>query len=232
MKPMRMGTGFLALALAASACETSTAAGISDLVEVDTMPSLEEILSSGGTADVELCNSICEQTRSAWGGCYNQVMCESYCEENASTLVDESLVAFAQCAIANPLCYIRMETCVQLRLDNEETYLFEASLRGEAVSAKDSGKPVHGLFAGDTYAQDIVQEGGFSLSFETQLDSGPRVAMVFIDRDEDGVCTPGVDATDAVILLESAAEWYRPSPGVAAPSSDDDDWVCPHFNAR
>lgn len=226
-------TGITWLSIAVSACvSVEDGAMVSDMIEEDAMPTLEEILVDGGPADLALCETICEQSRpGAYGGCFGSVMCESYCRDNASTLTPERVVAFAQCAISNPLCYMRMETCVSLRIEDQTLLPYSVTIHGTGFQASDASMPIYGIFGQSAAAQEtMMNDGSFSMSFEAELEDGPHVAMFYIDRDEDGSCTPGVDYTDARILFGAAGDYFDTSPREIRPSVSSHDWVCPHFN--
>lgn len=199
----------------ALACGCAVEPDVAAPAAADDMPTLDEIIASGGKADhwddIELCQYVCKVTRPHDGGCWNQHSCAQFCGEYATTLRGAALEAYVTCALDNPLCYESMESCMWARLypaPFDQHVVFDGGGFGSEEGAKVVGAlaDVNNHW---TKRSGVVSGGGFSLTWDIAHVSKSHQVLYYVDKDADGHCTPGVDLTGSE-HVSIAGDWLDP----------------------
>ncbi len=225
-----------AISLGACATNIETAA---PATAAETTPNIDDILASGGKADAwdsyAVCEYVCAVARPEGGGCWDQALCSDFCAEYAPTLRDRALVAYVECAVENPLCYQDMESCMWSRI-YPEAFEQEVNVFGSGFGLA-NGKPVYAQFddgegGSPRAAQSTVADGSFTLTWNLERRAWPELVLYYVDRDEDGICTPGVDLTGSE-TLNVAGDWLDPSFALSVQpdqTSSSPGWECGYIN--
>lgn len=163
--------------------------------------------------------------------------CQITCEETVRDQGPAVEQAFAACVQTEYLCFSFIEDCVWSELYGpdpvEQQYVFE----GQGFDAWD-GRTVFARIAGGTQASptdsavvvggEVVIEASLTTAFDRFGNS--RNVYLFVDVNDDGSCTPGVDHVQAVWMQSLGSAFAQPSfviPGT--PTELSSDGLCDQF---
>ncbi|MBV1856861.1 MAG: hypothetical protein KUG77_00520, partial [Nannocystaceae bacterium] len=201
----------------------------------DTASSSGNLDASTGTPELD-CDPLCDVVID--GGCLSEPdqcleACESVVRDQGQAVAD----AFASCVATEFLCFSLLEDCMWSGLYGEEAVEQEYILEGQGFEAW-NGQTVYAQVAvgptTSTTESAAIENGEFAIAMplSTPFDiftNGRRVYS-FVDVNDDGLCTPGVDhvQSDWIANLGSVfatLSFIIPS----TPAKLSSDTICDHF---
>ena len=201
------------------------------------MPSMEDIIASGGKADLwddlAICHYVCRETRPYRSGCFDQHECASFCGEHATTLRSRALVAYVECALDIRFATRRWSRACGTASSATSSPTTLRSTPTASTSTRDPrSTPSSTASTMGGSASAVVEDGSFQLSWDVSDRSLSHLVLYYVDRDNDGVCTPGVDVTgsDDVSI---GGDWLEPyyyatfQPDI---STSNPGWECEYIN--
>jgi|GEM_PF-2059809 len=163
--------------------------------------------------------------------------CAATCEDVVQGQTEAVADAFEVCVSEDPLCFSFIEDCMWAGLfgdeEIEQQYVLEAT--GFDVW---NGRTVYSrLLAGDQTVDGTsgtIAGGEFSVDFTVVAAfdgfSNARNFYLFVDVDDDGECTPGVDHLQSVWMQSLGSDFSAPSFVVeTTPSEVSNDNLCSQF---
>lgn len=216
--------------------DPSSGAGETTTTSVDTSSGSDASESSTGTLPTLDCDPLCELLID--GSCLGEpadclLACETTVRDQGQAVAD----AFATCVATEYLCFSLLEDCMWSEVYGsdpvEQQYVFE----GEGFDAW-NGRTVFAQVTGGSATSPtesaVIVGGGIVLetSLTTTLErfGNSRNVHLFVDANDDGACTPGIDHAQTVWTYSLGSEFSEPSfviPGTPTKLSSDS--LCDQF---
>jgi len=153
------------------------------------------------------------------GSCVGDLQtCTTTCAETVGGHGEAVADAFETCVASQPLCFSLLEDCMWSALFGGEAVEQTYVLQGTAFDAWE-GLPVASVLSADRVTVDgssaTIQDGAFSVeaTHTGTFDEfwNPRTFYLFVDVDEDGACTPGVDHVQSWWMQSLGADFSEPT---------------------
>jgi hypothetical protein len=170
------------------------------------------------------------------GSCVGlQDSCELTCAEVVGDQGAQVAKAFESCVTTEPLCFSLLEDCIWSELYDtpvEQTYAFEGSafdaFEGRTVySALIAEEQTHVGTTATVVGGSFEVEMSAVLSFDRFFNQ--RLLFMFVDLDDDGQCTPGIDFGHSVYLQLDADFSDLIFVEAGSPGDTSADHVCDFF---
>jgi len=221
--------------MTAAVGSSSNGGGESTATPANASTGSESSESSGSAAPLD-CDPLCEfliegSCLQGNDGCH--LACEETVRDQGAAVGD----AFATCVESEYLCFSVIEDCMWSELYGpdpvEQQYIFEGAgfegWNGRTVFAQVSGGSMTSATeSGVVVGGEVVIETSLTTTLERFSNS--RTVYLFVDVNDDGSCTPGIDHAQTVWMFGLGSQFAELSfviPGT--PSDVSSDGLCDQF---